>query len=299
MVQFISCSNVTGNDISRGTFGIKSVRQTFAGAYEILVSSLYERAQRLSARQDRSRRVNLKRADDVKDLFDPDDPDAMSVLSSIVSVTQSTINHRRIVYDVYKEGHLARMLGLNVPNGAMKSPDEERPRRNSKEDRKRKADSVTAAWSKADRVFSSDEETGHKRKAQTLSDESESRYQVSHRRTNGSPNKRMRTAFKQDVHQAPHVTEFISSDDDDDEEEGEIVEKPKAERKSLGERLQLNLVSDDGLDEIENNYNDKLHHNGRSNWARNGRDGETDSKSKQRRAFWASKGIAPADSDSD
>lgn len=281
----------------------------------------------MSARQDRSRRVDLHRASDVRDLFDPDDLDAMSVLSSIVSVTQATANHRRLVYDVYKDGHLARMLGLDPPTGSPSSQvrnedyREKRVPRGSREDRKRKADSVTQAWDKVDTTISSEDERPRKRKRKATrdeSEESESRYHVSHRRNgNGksitSPRKRQRTSSKQDVHQAPAITTFVSSDDDDDDDEkedGEIVEESPVAGKPLSERVQVNLVSDGELEDIEAEYERETprsrsgadRRNGASDRRRHegdvkARQREASVKSESRRAFWASKGLPQSDSD--
>ena len=47
--MLLNSYDVAGNDISRGSFDIRSVRQTFAGAYEIMTSAAYARAEVLSA----------------------------------------------------------------------------------------------------------------------------------------------------------------------------------------------------------------------------------------------------------
>ena len=250
----------------------------------------------------------------------------MSVLSSIVTVSQSTINHRRLVYNAYKDGHLAQMLGLDPPTGPLSSQptsevqDEYSARRLSAADRKKRADIVADAWGQADMAISSDDERPRKRKAaRDESEESETRYHVSRRKhgRNGdgsrsyvSPRKRRRTALEQDVHQAPAVSQFVSSSDEDGvsereggEEEGEIVEK----RKPLSERIQLNLVSDDDLDEIERTYKankqrgkQPLLRNGSTVGKREDRNGqEAKLKSEERRAYWASKSLMQSNSGSE
>jgi non-canonical poly(A) RNA polymerase PAPD5/7 len=66
------------NDISRGTFAIAKVRTTFAGAHGILTAAAYLRAGLISARRN-GRSINLR------GYFSPDD---MSILSSVMGVTQ-------------------------------------------------------------------------------------------------------------------------------------------------------------------------------------------------------------------
>ena len=67
------------NDISKGTFGIMRVRQTFAGAHSILTSRAYMLAQILGQRRD-GRAVSFRGG--------RHDAEELSVLSHVLGVTQ-------------------------------------------------------------------------------------------------------------------------------------------------------------------------------------------------------------------
>ena len=79
-----------GNDISRGSFDIKSVRQTFAGAFEIMTSAAYMRAEVLSARYGRGggseRSATRLRPDSY--YHGRLDPEEVSILAGVMGVTQ-------------------------------------------------------------------------------------------------------------------------------------------------------------------------------------------------------------------
>jgi DNA polymerase sigma len=63
------------NDISSGSYGIRNVRATFAGAYEVLTAELFQRAEQMSGRK--SGRYAKR--------FDPYE---MSILGKIISMTK-------------------------------------------------------------------------------------------------------------------------------------------------------------------------------------------------------------------
>ncbi|KIL67059.1 hypothetical protein M378DRAFT_326166 [Amanita muscaria Koide BX008] len=89
------------NDISKGSFGFHRVRMTFAGAHGILTSSAYLKAGILNSRRDdRSYRL--------RDHYEAQD---MSILSSVIGITQETVNQRRLVQDVYDNRALHRLVG--------------------------------------------------------------------------------------------------------------------------------------------------------------------------------------------
>ena len=67
------------NDISKGSFGIMRVRQTFAGAHSILTSRAYMLAQIMGQRRN-GRAVSLRGG--------RHDPEEMSVLSHVLGITQ-------------------------------------------------------------------------------------------------------------------------------------------------------------------------------------------------------------------
>ncbi len=72
-----------GNDISKGSFAINQVRQTFAGAFEILKTAAYLRATIISARQ-QHRTVSLRSGSAHERLV----PEEMSILSGVMGITQ-------------------------------------------------------------------------------------------------------------------------------------------------------------------------------------------------------------------
>ncbi|KIY70427.1 hypothetical protein CYLTODRAFT_370984 [Cylindrobasidium torrendii FP15055 ss-10] len=90
------------NDISQGSYAFSQVKQTMAGAFTILASTVYRAAAILKARQDGS-------ALRLREKYDPED---LSILSSIVTVPQDVINHRRLVHDVYESRVLHDLLGV-------------------------------------------------------------------------------------------------------------------------------------------------------------------------------------------
>ncbi|KAK0496784.1 hypothetical protein EDD18DRAFT_1163932 [Armillaria luteobubalina] len=84
-----------------GSFAFNKVKTTFAGAFNILASSAYLKAGIINSRRSGT-------ALHLRDRFDPAD---LSVLSAIVGVTQETINHRKVVQEVYDSGDLHRIVG--------------------------------------------------------------------------------------------------------------------------------------------------------------------------------------------
>jgi len=91
------------NDISKGSYGINKVRQTFAGAYVIMQATAFSRAGMLSSlRSGRSYRLR-----------EATNPADMSILSSILGVTQETINNRRLLEEVYEKRTLHKLLRIS------------------------------------------------------------------------------------------------------------------------------------------------------------------------------------------
>jgi len=90
------------NDISKGSYNIARVRQTFAGAHGIMTAATYMKAGLLNSRRS-GRSVKLRGYAEATDL---------SILSSVLGVTQETINHRRVVQEVYDKGVLHRLAGV-------------------------------------------------------------------------------------------------------------------------------------------------------------------------------------------
>jgi non-canonical poly(A) RNA polymerase PAPD5/7 len=72
--------SVLANDVAAGSRGIVRVRQTLAGAFGMLITTLHQRAATLDAKR---RRLYHR----IKE--GSDDPQNMSILSSIMGVTQT------------------------------------------------------------------------------------------------------------------------------------------------------------------------------------------------------------------
>ncbi|WVQ94050.1 hypothetical protein IAU59_001128 [Kwoniella sp. CBS 9459] len=91
------------NDISGGSFGIRQVKNTLAGAYELLLMRLFERADEMSGRSSGRKKVDY-------------DPDKMSILTGVMGITKETLKQRTELKKLHAEGRLQRLLG--IPPGA-------------------------------------------------------------------------------------------------------------------------------------------------------------------------------------
>ncbi|KAJ7766625.1 hypothetical protein B0H16DRAFT_1661318 [Mycena metata] len=90
------------NDISSGSYNFQNVRRNLGGAYEILTATIYMRAGILGAR----------RSGQAVSLRDHDEPGDIGILSSVLGVTQETLNNRALVKEVYELGTLHRFVGV-------------------------------------------------------------------------------------------------------------------------------------------------------------------------------------------
>jgi len=131
------------NDISKGSYNIARVRQTFAGAHGIMTAAAYMKAGILNSRQ-YGRSVKLRGYTEPTDL---------SILSSVLGITQETINRRRIVQEVYDKRVLHRLVG--VPPGATVMQDVSRPDGTVRSNGSG-ASAVQSAWEPTDRSRESD-----------------------------------------------------------------------------------------------------------------------------------------------
>jgi non-canonical poly(A) RNA polymerase PAPD5/7 len=93
----------SSNDISKGSYGIAKVRQTLAGAHGIMTSMAFLRAGILGARRE-GRTYPLR---------GHGEPEDMSILSSILGVTQETLNNRLLIQEVYDQRLLHKLLGTS------------------------------------------------------------------------------------------------------------------------------------------------------------------------------------------
>ncbi|QRW16105.1 co-chaperone GrpE [Rhizoctonia solani] len=92
------------NDVSKGSYNMGRIRMTLSGGYSALSTVMFERNDQLIAkRQDRY--TKLRKLDPVADA------DSMSILGSILNVSQETINHRRMVAELYDSEDLHRAVG--------------------------------------------------------------------------------------------------------------------------------------------------------------------------------------------
>ncbi|KAG9128356.1 hypothetical protein FRC07_000469 [Ceratobasidium sp. 392] len=93
------------NDVSRGSYNMNKIRTTLSGGHSALTTIMFERNDQLNAKR-QSRFVKLQKPDPVMDA------DAMSILGSILNVSQETINHRRMVAELYDSETLHEVLGI-------------------------------------------------------------------------------------------------------------------------------------------------------------------------------------------
>ncbi|WWC85720.1 uncharacterized protein L201_000586 [Kwoniella dendrophila CBS 6074] len=91
------------NDISSGSFGIRQVKNTLAGAYDLLLMRLFERADELSGKR------SGRREEDI-------DPDKMSILTGIMGITKETLKQRTALQQLHASGKLQKQL--SIPMGA-------------------------------------------------------------------------------------------------------------------------------------------------------------------------------------
>ncbi|KAH8106935.1 hypothetical protein BXZ70DRAFT_915720 [Cristinia sonorae] len=248
------------NDISRGTYGIAKVRATLAGAHGILTSSAYLHAGYIESRK-RHQSIHLRQQHN---------PEEMSILSTVMGVTQETVNHRRLTQEVYDSKVLHRMLGIDDPVPVtvdVRRDENRRDKHVSGRLQARAAESVKSAWDKADMAMDSDEEH-----AKVQDEEEESRYRVADSRSNQPPKKRRRTGKEKDVH-----TVYTT----DDDEEGEI-----------GDERDLRIHvggAGDGVSDEEDEY---VALSGSERADASGKMGKD-----EKRSYWLSKGVGVGNDD--
>ncbi|KAI0636561.1 hypothetical protein C8Q77DRAFT_1154490 [Trametes polyzona] len=235
------------NDISRGSYNIQKVRTTLAGAHNIMTAAAYAQASIISARRE-GRTVRLRPAPEAED---------MSILASVMGVTQETINHRRVVQEVYDRQVLHRMLGI-TPKAALAPA--------TATDQAARAEgeaSVKSAWGEADMDLQGSSDT----ELHASSDDAvESRYDIDRRRQ--PPKKRRRTGARADKDvTAPTV---YTTDDDDPYDD------------MYSRATQALAPSGDGISEEEREYDLSGLDKGK----------EVSSAAATRRSYWLSKTTA-------
>ncbi|KZT09562.1 uncharacterized protein LAESUDRAFT_722526 [Laetiporus sulphureus 93-53] len=236
------------NDVSRGSYSMFRVRTTLAGAHSIMTAAAYMRAGVISA----------KRSGRFVQLRDTVNPEEFSILASVMGVTQETINHRRLVQELYDSRALHRLLGVNA--SADIAGIKARPTPNSEVQRPRQEDIDTALGEADMEEGSTDNEDGK------IITEEGSRYKIEDRRQ--PPRKRRKMGREEDMH-----TVFTTDDED-----GEI--RHEYEEYAL-EGLEDGEEEEDAAALADTKYSM-----------------ESSAKSKNRRDFWLSKGSQGVASDS-
>ena len=258
----------TANDISRGSYNFARVRATLAGAHGIMTAAAFAQANIISARRE-GRTVQLRPITEAED---------MSILASVMGITQEvsipvvedgstsvidhhrkTINHRRVVQEVYDRQVLHRMLGV-TPKASL--TDEDAVQGVS---RTAGAASVEAAWGAADTTLDAADSIGSE-------DEMvESRYEIESRKQ--PPKKRRRVGTRADEDITLHTVYTT----DEDEEEHSTTHQPRGD--------------EDGVTDEEKEYDlsalDADHHDP------GGGPGRTEAAN--RRSYWLSKAMAGGD----
>ncbi|KAJ6526239.1 hypothetical protein DFH09DRAFT_1046195 [Mycena vulgaris] len=232
------------NDISSGSYNFQTVRKNLAGAHEILTATIYLRAGILEARRG-GQAVRLR------EQYAPGD---MSILSSVLGVTQETLNNRALVKEVYEKETLHRLVGvhpkvqpalsLNGANGKTKgkgkgsgtasrartpvvvdgaaasgSGANGKPNGKPSSGSRARAESVQDAWAEAEMVHSDDDHH-----AERAADEQDGRYAI------GLPPKKRRKTGKypSDGHAVTYTVDSDESDSENDET------KPARPKERLG-----------------------------------------------------------------
>ncbi|EIW60204.1 uncharacterized protein TRAVEDRAFT_164816 [Trametes versicolor FP-101664 SS1] len=236
------------NDISRGSYNIAKVRTTLAGAHTIMTAAAYTQASIISARRE-GRTVRLRPAPE---------PEDMSILASVMGVTQETINHRRVVQEVYDRQILHRMLGITPKTLAPKVEVGGASRAAGEA-------SVKSAWGEADMEPETEDEEGRPE------DAVESRYEIDSKRQ--PPKKRRRTGARAD---RDVTAETVYTTDDED---------PYDDMYSFAQQAKV----DDGISEEEREYDLAALDKGRGRGSGSGSSDAAAAAS--RRSYWLSKAM--------
>lgn len=209
--------------MSRGSYAIQKVRTTFAGAYGILSAAAYIRAGIITSQQNGSY-LNLGH------LYDTENA---SMLASILGITQEvrnfsildvlgthgtikTVNHRRLIREVYDDRTLHRLLGVEPLR--IRSHGQSDSRRahagsstTTNDHRRPSSQSVQAVEEVSIMSISSDDEKHYKRREPS---EEEGRYEIEGR---NRPTKRRR---KMGTQADPHTVFTTDEEEEVSVEEG-------------------------------------------------------------------------------
>ncbi|KIM48612.1 hypothetical protein M413DRAFT_82359 [Hebeloma cylindrosporum] len=185
-----------------------------------------------------------------------------------MGITQETINHRKLVQELYDRRTLHKIVGARPLPVVVKSSDEisfRKPAERESSSSKSKASrAVESVWDTEDASHDFDHEEYYSRRHRhrPAADEERGRYDIGQQPSK----KRRKTGRESDAHTVVFV------DDDDDEEER------RADEMEDGEYMSLDSESDDDR---------------RPKLSR-----RSSAKSDHRRSYWLSKGIGPPDDQS-
>ncbi|KAH8836058.1 hypothetical protein DL96DRAFT_1702993 [Flagelloscypha sp. PMI_526] len=299
------------NDISVGTYNYHSVRVCFAGAHAILIANCFNKDGIIGSRR-RGRDAN----------FDRRRPSAeLSILGSILQLSQDTINHRRLVHKVWQSGKLQRMCGLpppgSKPDVIVLDDDEETntvtvtrdpsarlgvavhdlSHEHGKESPKSEDANRGREESRTEKSPLSSSQNIRKE----VSDDDEGRYGIGRR----PPAKRRKLGkTSRDMHTYTAVSDSSDSDSDasgssgSSKEDGEMRERKK---EPSDDEVVLNIIDDarkdiepsSGVESVDTNE-DKA--NAKKELTEEERIAKVE-KQKEKRDFWLSKGISTNTSD--
>lgn len=195
---------VSANDISSGSYNFNKVRTAFAGCHGILTATAYLRAGILSSRR-HGQSVRLRSR------YEPED---LSILATVMGITQETINHRKLVQELYDRQIIHRIAGV-AP--LCRSPPPPEP-----------SASHIVAKAKHDEP-DSDREDDYRGHGQPPADDEGGRYAIERQ----PPRKRRRTERSE----AEHSVYFVDDDDDtegarqDEIEDGEYLSDASVEER--------------------------------------------------------------------
>ncbi|KAK4056948.1 hypothetical protein OIO90_001848 [Microbotryomycetes sp. JL221] len=199
--------NDPSNDVSGGSHNIIRVRQTFAGAFESLTATLFER---VSHFQHRSNQEKFPTTLSNQVLPNADDnsfknPLKSSVLGSIIGMTKSSLQERRLNIELFNSGVLQNMLqqpggeNVKIANSKLRKMMETSKERKLKEEKKEKKKAKTLAKL----------EKRKKKKERKLAERQEARSKDSSRQSSVS---RTRSGGEDDE----------EDDDDDDSDDDQV-----------------------------------------------------------------------------
>jgi len=190
-------------------------------------------------------------------------PEDISILASVMGVTQETINHRKVVQEVHDSRILHRMVGVEPTVPVVVHRKEAKWK---SDDQVRAAESVKTAWNSD--AEESDDEEGHVPAPSAAVEEEDSRYDV---RPGQPPLKRRRMGKEKDVH-----TVYTTDEDGDDDD------NPGAERDVHVHIHDEDQDEEGSVTEEEGEYD--LDGPGEGS-------GDVKTKKEQTRSYWLSKGI--------